>query len=313
MSLTSMLKGNTKECIELQSIIKSINIDENKIIETNLENKIVVPYRLSNYKKAGLVGTAFDYVARFILKKYQYSINGIITNEKTYVAKKGLDILICKDDSKAEKAEQCYEKALDLIDEYIKTSNVDIVQIINVAIFLAKLEYVYRSGYIQNAEIIRILFTKESQNVIDEIYNLQDSFEKNFINNHFKMKENPYTVFYNPTFGMCSAVVGGADADIIMDNTIIDFKTTKNLNSIKKDFEQILGYYLFSKNLNMESVDSISLYLVRYNKFVSYKFDGSEFDSAADIKFRKFMAKVIKANPMLKFLEEQEKRKNSFI
>lgn len=39
-------------------------------------------------------------------------------------------------------------------------------------------------------------------------------------------------------------MVGGADADLVIDDTIIDIKTTKKLKLQTEAFHQILGYYV---------------------------------------------------------------------
>ena len=48
----------------------------------------------------------------------------------------------------------------------------------------------------------------------------------------------------NPTFGTASIMVGGADADIVVDDNIIDIKTTKKFELQLRDFQQIIGYYV---------------------------------------------------------------------
>src|SRR5690606_17537093 len=50
----------------------------------------------------------------------------------------------------------------------------------------------------------------------------------------------------NPTFGKGSSLVGGADADLIIDNTLIDIKSSKNLKLERGDLNQIIGYHLLS-------------------------------------------------------------------
>jgi hypothetical protein len=41
-------------------------------------------------------------------------------------------------------------------------------------------------------------------------------------------------------------LVGGADADIIIDDMIIDIKTTKHLRLLPEDYYQLIGYYVLS-------------------------------------------------------------------
>ncbi len=54
----------------------------------------------------------------------------------------------------------------------------------------------------------------------------------------------PYKVcILNPNFGQASHMVGGADADLIIDGMLIDIKTTKNLEMKREYYDQLIGYY----------------------------------------------------------------------
>jgi hypothetical protein len=46
----------------------------------------------------------------------------------------------------------------------------------------------------------------------------------------------------NPSFYYSSRIVGGADADLIIDNTLLDIKTTKHFTFTRQYFNQLLGY-----------------------------------------------------------------------
>ena len=48
----------------------------------------------------------------------------------------------------------------------------------------------------------------------------------------------------NPTFGAASKLVGGADADLLIDDCLVDIKTTKAPRLDPRDFFQLIGYYL---------------------------------------------------------------------
>lgn len=50
--------------------------------------------------------------------------------------------------------------------------------------------------------------------------------------------------FLNPTFDLASELVEGADADLIIDDCLIDIKTTKYLRLRVADLHQIVGYYI---------------------------------------------------------------------
>jgi hypothetical protein len=60
----------------------------------------------------------------------------------------------------------------------------------------------------------------------------------------FKAKKE---CFLNPTFGDASRAIGGADADIIVDDLLLDIKVRKDVAITTEDFHQVIGYYLLYK------------------------------------------------------------------
>ena len=66
--------------------------------------------------------------------------------------------------------------------------------------------------------------------------------------------------------------MGGADADLIIDNTLIDIKTTKNLKLDRSHLNQVLGYYVLSligginNNPNDRPIENIGLYFARHGE-----------------------------------------------
>jgi hypothetical protein len=54
-------------------------------------------------------------------------------------------------------------------------------------------------------------------------------------------------VLINPTFGSSGALVGGADADLITGSSIIDFKVRKAGTWEPRDFMQLMGYLILSR------------------------------------------------------------------
>lgn len=47
----------------------------------------------------------------------------------------------------------------------------------------------------------------------------------------------------NPTFGEASRLVGGADADVVIEDTLIEIKTTVKFELKRDYFNQLIGYY----------------------------------------------------------------------
>ena len=75
--------------------------------------------------------------------------------------------------------------------------------------------------------------------------------------------------YLNPDFGEASALVGGADADLIVDGALIDVKTTRNLSFGQEMYNQIVGYYVLSRLGGVNGRDganlsAVGVYFARY-------------------------------------------------
>lgn len=74
----------------------------------------------------------------------------------------------------------------------------------------------------------------------------------------------------NPTFGTASSLVGGADADLVIDDCLIDIKTTQNLSMERETFNQVLGYYVLHHIAGIDgarpkpNIKKIAIYFSRY-------------------------------------------------
>lgn len=74
--------------------------------------------------------------------------------------------------------------------------------------------------------------------------------------------------FLNPTFDG-SAYVGGADADIILDSCLIDFKTTINARIEGSGLYQLLGYSLLDFS-DRYGIKKVGFYLPRQGRFITW-------------------------------------------
>jgi hypothetical protein len=77
------------------------------------------------------------------------------------------------------------------------------------------------------------------------------------------------TVLLNPTFEESSQLVGGADADLISGNLLVEFKVTKKGEMNVKDLDQLLGYFLLARhhrraNVNFPEIKRAALYFCRH-------------------------------------------------
>lgn len=126
-------------------------------------------------------------------------------------------------------------------------------ELIRASVGLAQLDLVYRIG------LLDLIPVKKA--VVDDLSNLLTLVDSE----HFKTKR---TCVLNPTFGSASELVGGADADLFLDGTLIDFKTTKHLEMKRDIFNQLLGYYCLSCIGRIEGcrnkVTALAVYYARY-------------------------------------------------
>jgi hypothetical protein len=83
----------------------------------------------------------------------------------------------------------------------------------------------------------------------------------------------------NPTFGEASLLVGGTDADLLIDRRLIDIKTTSKLDMKREDFNQLIGYYALSRLGGMhgiigeDPIRELGIYSARYAEFLTFQVD----------------------------------------
>lgn len=199
-------------------------------------------------KNYSLIGTAFDYLLRFHIERLNPN-----TLKKTWVAESGV--------AEIQNQPEVYQKLKPIIDmtkipysDYIKTGNLS-ESLFASTIVLAKLDMIYRIG-------------KLEPNIMDyqneDILDLQNLLS--IVNDSLFKSKNFCTL--NPIFGSASLLVGGADADMIIDDTLIDIKTTKNLKFGRDHYNQLIGYYILSKIGNVsglnEKINKIGIYFSRH-------------------------------------------------
>lgn len=77
-------------------------------------------------------------------------------------------------------------------------------------------------------------------------------------------------VLYNPSFGAMSNLVGGADADFVIDDMLVDIKTVRRFGYQIEHVRQLIGYYILAKFDNDFPVviDKLGIFFSRFNRFV---------------------------------------------
>ena len=125
------------------------------------------------------------------------------------------------------------------------------------SIGLAYLDNVFRVGVIDPN-----MFAPAPEELIKDLTNMVSLLGPE----PFKAKKR---CLLNPTFGPGFLLVGGADADLIIDDTLIDVKTSKHLVFDREMFNQIVGYYVLScigevDGCPQANVKQLAVYYARY-------------------------------------------------
>lgn len=189
-----------------------------------IKGKLLAPPLTNNYS---LVGTAFDYLLRFYIERL--NPNAIIDKwVAEYVAEHPPD-----DIEVSLKCVKIVEEAKMARSEYLKSGTIT-ETLLKSVIGLAQIDNLYRSG-----KIDAHLGSVEMWDMMD-LMKLISSIDPT----SFKAKE---ICVLNPTFGKGSTLVGGADADLIIDDLLIDIKTTQFQCLTDDHFHQIIGYYTLYK------------------------------------------------------------------
>jgi hypothetical protein len=227
-----------------------------KPFRPKLPRKIDAPLKVApRTERHTLVGTAFDYLLRFeIQRRVPHAIATrlvaeIVPYEIWHPA--GFFSYLWMDanqtppeeaeevaKTEAERSRKVVEKAKAVGAAYTKMKKPDRVaqaDLAGHAIRLAKLENFYRSGQFDRT------FENADPEDVEELIDLLAVVPWDELV-HDKI------LLLNPTFGESSSLVGGADADLIAGNTLIDLKTTKKDRIEVVYLDQLLGYFLLARN-----------------------------------------------------------------
>lgn len=166
-------------------------------------------------KNYGLVGTAFDYLLRFKIGRENKC------ETKPWVASMPKQFPL---------VEEINIEAQTSLNLYLKTGKMT-KSLMESVLKLATIDNIVRSG--QGADMVGSVNPLDLAD-LSNLYRLIDAGK-------FKSKQSCYL---NPTFGIGSELVNGADADLIIDGALIDIKTTIKPDFTRSYFEQLIGYFL---------------------------------------------------------------------
>ena len=286
MSLTRILSYNNKDFKEFRDLLTT-NFPTPKFKTDEL---IKAEPLTKDYM---LIGTAYDYLLRFNLekrhKKKVFADKWVAESALAYFKTKSKGVLVSgdfansldyeelreyfdkrqkQDEMQRKRVPEKFKECKEVYSRFINSRLKDKDQLIEATLFLARLDSVYRAGPTMKEHIT---FLPEDQLNITDLKQLESICDFNF----FKPKKK---LILNPTFGTGSRLVGGADADLIIDDTLIDIKVTKELKLTRPHFNQILGYYLLyliggvDRHKDIE-IKNIGIYFARHNVLWKVKTD----------------------------------------
>lgn len=240
MSLTSF--------VELPDVKERLRRDVVKP-RFHVRSEIKAPPLTTNY---GLTGTAFDYVLRFYIQKLNPA-----AKQRPWVAEKSLAILAVGSPKSTalRRARRILAAAKEQYGAYLKDRRMKKPreELIRAAINLAQLDLVYRIGLVDLRPVKRA--------VVHDVAALLSLVRSE----DFRAKR---VCVLNPTFGSASRLVGGADADLFIDDTLIDIKTSKDMRLERDVFNQLFGYYWLSCIGGIDGcrakVTAVGVYYARY-------------------------------------------------
>lgn len=252
MSLTSFL--------EIQDVRAKFQMEFPKP-RFDIKRELLAPPLLGAHPR--LTGTAFDYLLRFYVK---YLNPQAEEDESGWVAERAVRMLKRRGENQlyelgnvaVTEARQNYQKFLStgkFTDDLLRST-----------LLLAKLDPLMRRRdyVVENLEFI----DKED---IADLWNLINVVDPNLFRTIGR-------VLLNPDFGPGSLVVKGGDADLILNDCLIDIKTTIKLTLERKSFDQLLGYYIlsiFERNLEPEiqPITRLGIYFSRYAYLYEFPVD----------------------------------------
>ncbi len=187
---------------------------------------LAAPPLTENYS---LVGTAFDYLLRFYIERL---------NPKAVTRKWVAEEVLFGDEGVEDalfyprKFKELVAKANADYSKYLGDGVVS-SKLLRSVLCLAQMEVCYRRD-VDDSYIAKVgkVDQKDYQDLQQLIALVQPE--------NFKAKA---ACVLNPTFGRASQLVGGADCDLVIDDSLIEIKTTKHFEVKREYFDQLIGYY----------------------------------------------------------------------
>ena len=222
MSLTSFLKcsPDVRERFKADFLMPPLPVKKALLAQPLSEN-------------SSLVGTAFDYLLRFYLQR----LNPNATARKWVAAQAVFhDAYPELDRFVPPIRREILEEAISGHKRYLQNGKID-DRLLQSVLCLAKLDVLCRR---EVEDSFHDALGKTDAKDVQDLRRLISLVQPEM----FKAKK---VCALNPVFGRASELVGGADCDLVIDDALIEIKTTKHFRVERSYFNQLVGYYVLSK------------------------------------------------------------------
>ena len=234
MSLTSMLK-----VAPIKAMFKEVFPVEG----ARLEGRMLAP-PISG--RPAHVGAALDYLLRFRLQR---EFAGCVT--RSWVAEDSVAALesgaIACDKGVLSDANARLDAARAAHRAYMETGVVE-DGLLAATLDLAQLDAIFRTGTVYD-------FVDADPSDMGDLRGILEVADGRF---PVPSRE----CYLNPDFGDASDMVGGADADVVVDGMLVDIKTTRTLSFGQDMYNQLVGYYVLSLLGRINGTDDVDLSFV---------------------------------------------------
>ena len=216
----------------------------------SLRGTMVAPPVTNHYS---LVGTAFDYLMRFHLER----LNPACVTQP-WIAETSMKLTeeVPRLSGIRDQAKRLFQFAETSHAEYVRRGGLN-DDILKSCIYLAQLDIIYRAAMVDPN------MGQAESGDLEDLRNLFAVFPKD----RFVAKQ---ACLLNPSFGAASELVGGADADIVIDGALVDIKTVKRLEFTREQYNQLIGYLILNKiaggigKLKGATITRMGVYYSRY-------------------------------------------------
>lgn len=188
------------------------------------------------------IGMSYDYALRFLL---------------SYQEKKSIDNALY--DSIGFNMEKNKKKLINDYKSFEQTNK--LLGIVDLSFKLSLNEMLFRNGTKKD-------ISEFSKDKLDSIY--QETIKLLKLSFNEIQKHKISKIEYNPVFAYGNIL---ADGDILINNTLVDFKAVSSLNNFKDHINQLIMYSVLNEYNENHKIDSIQMYYPRFNDFPIFKLD----------------------------------------